>query len=130
MGVDFAGTITAVGSKVTRYKIGDDVFGGRGGAFGEYLVIPESRAMTLKPDNVSFEEAAAVPIAAVTALQALRERNLTLDWWPVGSGPFMMVVNNPNSEIVLERNPNFREDFYPTEGGPGDLEMGLLFCRG
>jgi ABC-type oligopeptide transport system substrate-binding subunit len=54
------------------------------------------------------------------------ERNLTLDWWPVGSGPFMMVKNDPNSEIVLERNPNFREDFYPSEGGPGDLENGLL----
>lgn len=74
MGVDFAGTITAVGSKVTRYKIGDDVFGGRGGAFGEYLVIPESRALALKPGNISFEEAAAVPIAAITALQALRDK--------------------------------------------------------
>lgn len=54
------------------------------------------------------------------------DRNLTLDWWPVGSGPFMMVRNNPNSEIVLERNPNYREDFYPSEGGPGDLEAGNL----
>lgn len=54
------------------------------------------------------------------------ERNLTLDWWPVGSGPFTMVENNPNSEIVLERNPNYRKDFYPAEGGPGDLEAGLL----
>ena len=74
MGVDFAGTVAAVGNKVTRYKIGYDVFGRRGGAFGEYLVIPEARAMTLKPDNVSFEEAAAAPIAAVTALQALRDK--------------------------------------------------------
>lgn len=54
------------------------------------------------------------------------ERNLTLDWWPVGSGPFMMVENNPNSEIVLERNPNYRDDFFPTEGGPGDEEAGFL----
>lgn len=54
------------------------------------------------------------------------ERNLTLDWWPVGSGPFMMVENNPNSEIILERNPNYREDFYPSEGSPGDLEAGFL----
>ncbi|MDO8860592.1 ABC transporter substrate-binding protein [Haliea sp. E1-2-M8] len=53
-------------------------------------------------------------------------RNLTLDWWPVGSGPFMMVKNDPNSEIVLERNPNFREDYYPSEGAPGDAEQGLL----
>ncbi len=54
------------------------------------------------------------------------QRNLTLDWWPVGSGPFMMVKNDPNTEIVLERNPNFREDYYPSEGEPGDAELGLL----
>jgi peptide/nickel transport system substrate-binding protein len=54
------------------------------------------------------------------------DRNLTLDWWPVGSGPYMMVKNDPNSEIVLERNPNYREDFYPTEGEDGDLEAGFL----
>jgi len=54
------------------------------------------------------------------------DRNLTLDWWPVGSGPFMMVKNDPNSEIVLERNPDYREEFFPTEGAPGDLEAGNL----
>jgi peptide/nickel transport system substrate-binding protein len=54
------------------------------------------------------------------------DRNLTLDWWPVGSGPFMMVKNDPNSEIVLERNPNYREEFFPAEGAPGDLEAGNL----
>jgi len=54
------------------------------------------------------------------------DRNLTLDWWPVGAGPFMMVKNDPNSEIVLVRNPNFRDDFYPTEGAPGDAEAGFL----
>ena len=74
MGVDFAGVVTAVGSEVTRFKTGDSVFGGRSGAFGEYLVIPETRALTHKPDNVGFGEAAAVPIAAITALQALRDK--------------------------------------------------------
>ena len=54
------------------------------------------------------------------------DRNLTLDWWPVGSGPFMMVRNDPNTEIVLVRNPNFREDYFPSEGEPGDLEAGNL----
>ncbi len=53
-------------------------------------------------------------------------RNLTLDWWPVGSGPFMMTKNNPNSEIELVRNPNFRADYYPSEGEPGDAEKGWL----
>jgi NADPH:quinone reductase-like Zn-dependent oxidoreductase len=73
LGVDFAGTVEAVGSGVTRFNPGDEVFGGRTGAFAEYLVMPEDRAVVLKPPNVSFEEAAAVPIAAVTALQALRD---------------------------------------------------------
>jgi oligopeptide transport system substrate-binding protein len=54
------------------------------------------------------------------------DRNLTLDWWPVGSGPYMMVKNDPNSEIVLERNPNYRQEFFPTEGAPGDTEAGYL----
>ena len=58
------------------------------------------------------------------------DRNLTLDWWPVGSGPFMMVKNDPNSEIVLERNPNYRADYFPTEGAPGDLEAGNLVDAG
>jgi NADPH:quinone reductase-like Zn-dependent oxidoreductase len=74
MGVDFAGTIEAIGKDVTRFKVGDGVFGGRGGAFGEYVVVREDRAIVKKPDNVTFEQAAALPIAAATALQALRDR--------------------------------------------------------
>ena len=54
------------------------------------------------------------------------EKNLTMDWWPVGSGPFMMAKNDPNSEIVLERNPNYFDDYYPSEGAPGDAELGYL----
>ena len=74
MGVDYAGTVTEVGAAVTRFKPGDEVFGGRDGAFGEYLTVRESRAIAKKPENVSFEQAAAVPIAAITALQALRDK--------------------------------------------------------
>ncbi|MGD9599902.1 MAG: NAD(P)-dependent alcohol dehydrogenase [Steroidobacteraceae bacterium] len=73
-GVDFAGTVVAVGSAVTRFKPGDAVFGGRTGAFGEYVVVRETRAIVAKPANVSFEQAAAVPVAGVTALQALRDK--------------------------------------------------------
>ena len=54
------------------------------------------------------------------------ERNLTLDWWPVGTGPYMMVENNPNARMVLARNPNYRGEAYPCEGEPGDTEAGLL----
>ena len=73
MGVDFSGTVEAAGSKVTRFKPGDEVFGGRGGAFAEYVAVPEDRALALKPANMTFEQAASVPMAAITALQALRD---------------------------------------------------------
>ena len=75
LGVDFAGTVEAVGPHVTRFKPGDDVFGGRTGALGEYVTMRETGALVvLKPANVTFEQAAAVPIAAITALQALRDK--------------------------------------------------------
>ena len=73
LGVDFAGTVEAVGRAVTRFKPGDEVFGGRTGAFAEYVVVREDRSIVAKPANITFEQAAAVPIAAVTALQALRD---------------------------------------------------------
>ena len=74
MGVDFAGTVEAVGSNVTRFRPGDDVFGGRNGAFAEYVIVPEDRALAMKPGNVTFEQAASAPIAAISALQALRDK--------------------------------------------------------
>jgi NADPH:quinone reductase-like Zn-dependent oxidoreductase len=72
-GADFAGTVEAVGRNVTEFRTGDEVFGVRNGALGQYLTVRESRAVALKPANVPFEQAAAVPIAGVTALQALRD---------------------------------------------------------
>ena len=74
IGVDFSGTVEAVGKSVTRFKPGDEVFGGGKGSFAQYLRVRESGAVVLKPANVSHEQAAAVPIAAVTALQALRDQ--------------------------------------------------------
>lgn len=74
LGVDFAGTVEAVGGSVTRFKPGDEVFGGKFGAFAEYVSVGESRAIALKPANLSFEQAASVPIAALTALQGLRDQ--------------------------------------------------------
>jgi NADPH:quinone reductase-like Zn-dependent oxidoreductase len=73
MGRDFAGVVQAVGDKVTRYKVGDRVFGGANGAFAEYVVRGETGSIALMPANASFEQAAAVPVAAITALQALRD---------------------------------------------------------
>ena len=74
MGVDFAGTVESVGKNVTRFKPGDEVFGGRDGAFGEYVSVAEKGPLAMKPTNITFEQAAAVPIAALTALQALRDK--------------------------------------------------------
>ncbi|HMH42811.1 MAG TPA: NAD(P)-dependent alcohol dehydrogenase [Pyrinomonadaceae bacterium] len=74
LGVDFAGTVEAVGKNVTQFKPGDDVFGGRGGAFAEYVCRRAEGAVALKPANITFEQAAAVNIAGITALQALRDK--------------------------------------------------------
>jgi len=71
LGVDFAGVIEAVGDQVSNFKVGDEVFGGWGGAFAEYLAMPSDRGIAKKPNNITFAEAAAMPIAALTALQAL-----------------------------------------------------------
>ena len=73
VGVDVAGQVEAVGSKVTAFQPGDFVFGVAPGAFAEYVCNSESK-FALKPANVSFEEAAAVPVAAFTALQGLRDK--------------------------------------------------------
>jgi len=74
LGVDFAGTVEAVGKNVTQFKPGDEVFGGRGGAFAEYVCPRANRAVALKPANLTFEQAASVNIAGITALQALRDK--------------------------------------------------------
>jgi NADPH:quinone reductase-like Zn-dependent oxidoreductase len=74
LGVDYAGTVEAVGAQVTQFTPGDEVFGGRDGAFGEYVTPREAGAVARKPADVTFEQAAAVGIAGLTALQGLRDR--------------------------------------------------------
>ena len=73
LGVDVAGQVEAVGSAITQFKPGDEVFGTCRGAFAEYVCTSESN-LVIKPNNVTFEQAAAVPIAAFTALQGLRDK--------------------------------------------------------
>jgi NADPH:quinone reductase-like Zn-dependent oxidoreductase len=72
-GVDHAGEVEAVGKNVTQLQPGDEVYGERSGSLAEYLVGKEER-FALKPANLTFEEAAAVPLAALTALQGLRDK--------------------------------------------------------
>jgi NADPH:quinone reductase-like Zn-dependent oxidoreductase len=69
-GLDVAGTVVAVGSAVTRFSVGDEVFGFGRGTFAEYTVAREGK-LARKPVNLSFEQAAVVPVSAATALQAL-----------------------------------------------------------
>src|SRR5881398_1849608 len=77
VGVDFAGTVEAVGKNPAaagQFKPGDEVFGGKGGAFADYVCPRAGRAVALKPANITFEQAASVNIAGITALQGLRDK--------------------------------------------------------
>ncbi|MDQ2825080.1 MAG: NAD(P)-dependent alcohol dehydrogenase [Verrucomicrobiota bacterium] len=73
LGVDMAGTVEAVGKNITQFKPGDEVFGGKNGAFAEYVCGSE-RGLAIKPATVPFEEAASLNIAGLTALQAVRDK--------------------------------------------------------
>src|SRR5438477_4164419 len=74
LGVDFAGTVEAVGKKVTQFKPGDEVFGGRDGAFAEYVCRRAVGAVAPKPAGLTFEQAASLNIAGITALQGVRDK--------------------------------------------------------
>ena len=56
----------------------------------------------------------------------MTDRNITLDWYPIGTGPFMLTENNPNRQMVLDRNPNFRGEIFPLVGEENDMTLGLL----
>ena len=64
------------------------------------------------------------------AQPGMKERNIVLDWYPVGTGPFMLTENNPNLRMVLSRNPNFWGETFPTQGMPGNAQAGLLADAG
>ena len=98
LGVDVAGVVEAVGRNVTQFKPGDEVFGGSRGAFAEYVCAKEDQ-IVLKPASLSFEQAAVVPIAAITALQGLRDKGhimpgqkLLIDGASGGVGTFAIQI--------------------------------------
>jgi NADPH:quinone reductase-like Zn-dependent oxidoreductase len=113
-GVDCAGVIEAVGSAVTQFKVGDQVFGNCRGAFAEYAVASESK-LAPKPARVSFEDAAACPVAALTALQGLRKhgkiqpgQNVLINGASGGVGTFAVqlgkIFGAPVTAVCSARN--------------------------
>ena len=74
LGADMAGLVEAIGKDVTRFQVGDEVFGGRSETFAEYVRLPQDGIVERKPANLTFEQAASVPLAGFTALQAVRDK--------------------------------------------------------
>jgi NADPH:quinone reductase-like Zn-dependent oxidoreductase len=73
-GTDFAGVVEAIGKDVTTFKPGDEVFGAKNGAVADYICVKAERAIVMKPSNITFEQAGSVAVAALTALQGLRDK--------------------------------------------------------
>ncbi len=153
IGVDFAGTVVATGPEVTRFEVGDEIFGGAWGAFGEYVVRSQDRALALKPDNVSFAEAAGVPIAAITALQGLRDhgqlqpgQRVLINGASGGVGTYAVqiakamgahvsgVCSGRNVEMVTNLGAdqvfNYKEENYTESGQTFDLILDMIGNHG
>lgn len=149
LGVDFAGTVAAVGPGVTRFKPGDPVFGGGWGAFAGFLAINQDSALVPKPDNISFAQAAGVPIAGVTALQALRDhgklaagQRVLINGASGGVGTFAVqiarqmgahvsgVCSGRNVELVKSLGAdqvfNYKEESYLESGQKFDLIVDMV----
>ena len=110
LGTDMAGTVEAIGSEVTQFKLGDQVFGDLSecgfGGFAEYVSVPES-ALVLKPENLTFEEAAIVPVSALAALKGLRDvgkirsgQEVLINGAAGGVGSFAVQIAKANGAIV------------------------------
>jgi len=107
LGADFAGVVESVGTDVTRFKPGDPVFGTTNGAFGEYITKSASGSIALIPEEVTFEQAAALPVAAITALQALRDhgqlrsgQHVLINGASGGVGTFAVQIAKATGAIV------------------------------
>ncbi|MCS6946331.1 MAG: NAD(P)-dependent alcohol dehydrogenase, partial [Steroidobacteraceae bacterium] len=114
IGRDFAGVVAAVGGKVTRYKVGDEIFGGGYGALSEYILVRENGVIARKPANVSFEQAAGVYVAGITALQALRDGGgirpgdeVLINGASGGVGTFAVQIARSLGAQVTARNRSF-----------------------
>ncbi len=145
LGVDYAGVVEEVGKDVSEFQPGDEVFGGRTGAYADYVVAKADRAIVKKPPGVSFEAAAATPVAAITALQALRDHGGLLEGQKVlihgasgGVGTYAIqiakalgaeataVCSTPNVEIARSLGPARVVDYTAVDCTSGDERYDLL----
>jgi len=150
LGVDFAGTVEAAGKEVADLQPGDEVYGGRSGSLAEYVCVRVGVAR--KPANLSFEQAAAVPVAAVTALQALRDngrvetgQRVLVNGASGGVGTFAVqlakafgaevtaVCSTAKVELVrslgADRVVDYTEDDFSREGERYDLILDIAGSR-
>lgn len=144
IGVDFSGVVETVGKSVTGFKPGDAVFGGQQGALVEYIVISEQQ-LVKKPDNISFEQAGAVNIAAKTALQALRDagklqpgQKVLINGASGGVGSFAVqiakhlgaevtgVSSGRNTELVRSLGADHTIDYTQQDYTQGDTQYDLI----
>ncbi|MDJ0812431.1 MAG: NAD(P)-dependent alcohol dehydrogenase [Woeseiaceae bacterium] len=149
LGVDFAGVVEEVGVDVTAFSPGDAVFGGAYGAFAEYVLVAEDRAIAPKPANVSFREAAGVGIAGITAMQALTDsgklqagEKVLINGASGGVGTFAVqiakamgaevtgVCSTRNVDLVLalgaDRVLDYKKEDYTDSGSEFDLIVDMV----
>lgn len=101
---------------------------------GVEVINPYQYRIRIKGKYPQFIYWMAMPFFAPMAWEAdvfyeqpgLKEKNITLDWYPVGTGPYLLSENNPNRRMILKKNPLFHKEMYPTEGEPSDKQKGLL----
>ena len=105
---------------------------------GVKLINPYTYEIKLKGKYPQFKHWLAMPFFSPIPWEAmkfysqplLQKRNITLDWFPVGTGPFILAENNPNMIMILDKNKNFHGETYPEEGEPGDEAAGYLINKG
>lgn len=145
LGVDFAGTVEAVGGDVTKFKPGDEVFGAANGVFAEYVTVNKDVALVKIPADVSFEQAASLPVAAITALQALRDtgklepgQSVLINGASGGVGTFAVqiaksfgaevtgVCSTRNAEMVRSLGADYVLDYTKVDYTESDKQYDLI----